>query len=397
MRFIVRAIALALTLIVVAFANVPPVEAQSTAPFEINAILSTTGYLAFVGQGEARSLQVLAGIINKNGGIKGRPVKFNILDMQSSPQTALQIANDLVTKRVAAFIGPDTTGSCNAVQPIAAGGGPVAYCLSPGIIPPAHSYVFSAQVRGDDLLVDSIRYFKQRGWNRVALITTTDATGQAVTQAYQNALALPDFRNMQSVALEHFNGTDLTANAQIARIKAAGPQVLIAWAAGTPFGTLLRNIHDEALDLPVLSAAINANAVQLKQYSGFLPALLLFPSNEGTVLGDTPPGPARDAQNIYFGAYRDAGFKPEGIDAIPWDAATLLVSAYRQLGTDATPAQIRDWILGQRNWPGVYGTYNFTDGSQRGLGEMNALMFAWDPVKSELVVVSKPGGFPLTK
>jgi hypothetical protein len=84
--------------------------------------------------------------------------------------------------------------------------------------------------------------------------------------------------------------------------------------------------------------------------------------------------------------------KPEAVDAIPWDAATLIVDAYRKFGTDATSTQIRDWILAQSNWPGVYGIYNFTNGSQRGINDSNALIFVWDATKSAPVIASKAGG-----
>jgi branched-chain amino acid transport system substrate-binding protein len=86
-----------------------------------------------------------------------------------------------------------------------------------------------------------MRFFKAHGWTRVAMITTTDANGQDLTQGYGELLALPEFRTMQSFALEHFNETDRTVDAQIARIKAAAPQALIAWVAGTP---VTHAIHD---------------------------------------------------------------------------------------------------------------------------------------------------------
>jgi len=393
MRLITRGLLFAVLCSALVGTTFVPVDSQTATPIEIPAILSTTGYLAFVGKGEARSLQVLEGVINKSGGINGRPVKFNILDGQSSPQIGLQIANDLIAKKVPAFIGPDTTAGCKAVAPIVEKSGPVMYCLSPGIAPAQGSYVFSAQVNTHALLVDVMRFFKAHGWNRVALLTTTDANGQDITQGYGNTLALPEFATMQSVALEHFAGGDLTVDAQMSRIKAAAPQALIAWAAGTPFGTVAHGFHDSGMNVPVLTIAINANPAQLKEYGAFLPAPLYFPSNEGTVLGDTPPGAARTAQNLFFGAYKAAGFTPEAIDAIPWDAGMLLAGAYRKAGPNSTSTQIRDWILAQNNWGGVFGDYNFTDGSQRGIGDRNALIFVWDPAKNAMVAVSKAGGF----
>jgi branched-chain amino acid transport system substrate-binding protein len=393
MRSIWNAVLLALAGLVMIGMDVGPAQGQQPAPVEIPAILSLTGYLAFVGKGESQGLEVLQGVINKAGGINGRPVKFTILDSQSNPQVALQLANELIAKKAPVFIGPDGTATCKALYPLVEKSGPVMYCLSPGLTPSPNSYAFSAQVNTHAILINAMRFLKDHGWNRVALLTTTDANGQDITQGYAETLALPEFRAIQSVAAEHFSGGDLTVDAQIARIKAASPQALIAWVAGTPFGTAARSIHDSGLSVPVITISINANPVQLKNYGANVPGALYIPSNEGTVVGDTPPGPARNAQNIFFGAYKEEGLKPEAIDSIAWDAAMLITGAYRKLGPDASATGIRDWILSQNNWAGVYGIYNFTDGSQRGIGDKNALVFRWDPAKEALVPVSRPGGY----
>ena len=79
MRFGLRALAVACVIAIAGFAYSPPILAQSKEPFEIDALLSMTGYFAFVGQGEARSLHVLETAVNKSGGIKGRPLKFEFL------------------------------------------------------------------------------------------------------------------------------------------------------------------------------------------------------------------------------------------------------------------------------------------------------------------------------
>jgi hypothetical protein len=62
-----------------------------------------------------------------------------------------------------------------------------------------------------------------------------------------------------------------------------------------------------------------------------------------------------------------------------------LLSSGRATGSDANSTQIRDWILSQKRWAGIFGVYNFTDGSQRGLGELNVLMFRYDPTKPEFL------------
>jgi hypothetical protein len=77
---ILAAIALLASLAVVA-----PVAAQSTSPYELNAILPLTGNLAFVGQQEQKAIAALATFTNAHGGIHGRPLHVVFMDDTNQP------------------------------------------------------------------------------------------------------------------------------------------------------------------------------------------------------------------------------------------------------------------------------------------------------------------------
>jgi len=241
--------------------------AHADTPYEINVLISTTGPAAFLGKEEAQDLQFIEQLTNQSGGIKGRPLKFVMLDDESNPQTAVQLTNQIIAKNVPAFLGPVLTSPCNAVMPIVAKSGPVDYCLSPGIDPDPRSYVFSAGVSSNGLRAVMVRYFRLRNWKRIAIITSTDATGQSLDRAFKRAKELPENKDVTYVDWEHFNLTDITVAAQIQRIKAANPQVLIAWTSGTAFVTLLRGIRDAGLDIPVGGGNANMIYAQMAQTS----------------------------------------------------------------------------------------------------------------------------------
>jgi len=97
-----------------------------------------------------------------NWGIQGRPLKFVLSDTQTNPQVALQLVNGLIAKHVAVFIDGGPAGVCSASIPVVLNSGPLDYCLSPGVHPPAGSYVLSSSVSTEDLAKTLVRFFRTR-------------------------------------------------------------------------------------------------------------------------------------------------------------------------------------------------------------------------------------------
>jgi branched-chain amino acid transport system substrate-binding protein len=103
----------------------------------------------------------------------------------------------------------------------------------------------------------------------------------------------------------------------------------------------------------------------------------------------------RDAQLIYYKAFKTLGARPDFVSNLAWDPAMLLVSGLRAIGPAATAAQLRDYLIHLHSYAGVNGIYDFRDGSQRGIGAGAANVQRWDPKLTDFIAVSKPGGYPL--
>jgi branched-chain amino acid transport system substrate-binding protein len=266
-------------------------------------------------------------------------------------------------------------------------------CYSPAIHPPAGSYQYSASISTGDLAVMAVRYFRLKGWRNVALLTTTDATGQDFDRQMTAAMALKENAGVKLVAHEHYGPTDVSLAAQVSRIKAATPAAMIIWATGAPFPNALHAVHDGGLEIPVLTGSGNMSTPVLESVTAFLPATLLFAGNRNMVLEGTLPGPVKDAQIKYFAAFKALGQKPEFGNAVVWDATMIAVEALRKLGPDATAEQIHDYIGSLHSWPGTLGIYDFRDGSQRGIGSLGGLVLKWEPAKKDYTAVSRAGGY----
>jgi branched-chain amino acid transport system substrate-binding protein len=367
-------------------------RADAPAPITIPVILSLTGSGAFVGRDDQTAIQLLEKRTNAAGGIGGRPVAFDFLDDASNPQTAVQLVNGVVASKVPVFLGPSLTQQCAAVAPIVRENGPADYCLSPGLNPPAAGWIWSSSVSLRDNAVALLRYFRTRGLTKLAILSSTDATGQEIDRDYDYARSLPENAGIAFVAREHFNLSDVSVTAQIARIKAAAPQALLTWTVGPAFGTELHGIADVGLDVPVLASNGDMVHAQLQQYKALMPKELIFSAVLVNAHDNLGNGPIKAAQAVYLAAFRAAGVRPDFPHTLGWDPALIVLEAERKLGPAASAQQFRDFINTLHGFAGINGIYDFRDGLQHGVGINAIVMVRYDPATDDFIPISARGG-----
>jgi branched-chain amino acid transport system substrate-binding protein len=364
--------------------------------YPIHVIVSLTGTGAFIGQGERRTLELLQSSLNTHGGIGGRPVGFVFHDDETSPQVAVQLVTELVSENVNAFLGPSLIAECNAAAPLVQRG-PVMYCFSPSSHPPPGSFVFSSGVSTVDLFGTLIRYFRLKGWSRLGLLSSTDASGQDADKGFSDVLAWPENRTVKIAEHSHFNLNDLSVAAQIETMRSAKPDVLLAWTTGTAVATIFKAIIQAGYEVPVATSAGNQSNAQMAQFASVVPKQLYIPTSTYLAhdgLYKLDPRVEAEQQEMDR-ALAAANAIPDQHTAAAWDPAAILVAALRKLGTGATPEQIRQSIAGLEDYAGIDGLYNFKKVPQRGLDQNDAVVTLWQADERRWVWRSEPGGTPL--
>jgi branched-chain amino acid transport system substrate-binding protein len=370
-------------------------NAAGPEPYTIYAIIPLSGSAAYTGGQAQNALKAYEGVANASGGINRQPVHFEVLDDQSKPQTVVELFNQVVAKHVPVVIGMDSQSECNALQTLSANG-PVVYCFTPGVAPPP-GYLFAA---GADITHTEhafMKYVHDSGAKRLALLVETDATGQRSDKVLPVTLAKPDLAGIDVVAHEHFDPQSISVAAQIARIKAADPQILWVSATGTPFQTVLRGAIDAGLNVPILTSAANMDVKILAPFAAGLPSLVGFNAPPSWDVEAAERGPLKTVVAEYRAAYKQAGYQLYPNDQYSWDPASIVVYALRKLGTNATAQQLHDFIEHLNGFPGLGGVYDFRSGNQHGLGDDAVIIVAYDRVHQTFDAVSKPGGSPLAK
>ena len=79
-------------------AAIAPTSTLPAEPYTIHGVSPLSGWAAFVGGGEKLGIDALSELVNKEGGINGRPVRVEIQDDQSSPQVAVQLLNEIMAR-----------------------------------------------------------------------------------------------------------------------------------------------------------------------------------------------------------------------------------------------------------------------------------------------------------
>lgn len=372
-------------------AGIAPAGAADEGTQDLPVMLSVTGGAAFIGKQSLQSVQLVTDIVNAQGGIRGKKLHIVLQDTTTSPSTAVQLLNGLISQHVQATFGPTFTAECSALAPLITNG-PIVSCFSPGVHPPAGSYMFSGGVGSDSMALSIANYFRGRGWTKVAIISSTDASGQDFAENFDKVMDLPVNSGLHFVAKEHFATTDISTTAQIARIKAANPQVVITWTAGTGLGVVLQSVHEVGLDVPIMAGNANMVHAQLDGYAAFVPKTLLFPGILGITNVASSPAAVKAAESQFNSAYAKTGAKPDLPGALSWIPTKLLLDAYAAIGWNATADQLRAWIVSQHNWAGVNGIYDFAKFPQRGIGPDSCIITQWNPTSHEFTAVSGPAG-----
>jgi branched-chain amino acid transport system substrate-binding protein len=371
--------------------------ARAADPYDITVVAPLTGGASFVGLGQKDTLEALAAYTNKNGGIQGRDLHFTFRDDQSTPQVAVQLATEAIAAHPAIIMGSSLVGMCLAMAPLMQDG-PVHYCLSPAIHPQPGSNTFSASADSVDQVAAVMRYYRMKGWTKLAVLNTTDASGQDGDRSIDAVLNMPENKGvMTKVIHEHFNPPDISVAAQIERIKGSGAQALIAWSTGAPAATVFKGMIQAGLDIPVAPTSGNQTFASMAQWESFLPKQLilasaLYPEHDGILQLD----PAMEkAQHAMYAILKERNLKADNMVATSWDAGLIVVAGLRKLGPGATAAQLKDFISNLTGFDGVDGVYDFKKFPQRGLGPEASTVTTYDAKSKAWVWLSKPGGEPL--
>lgn len=280
--------------------------------------------------------------VNASGGINGRKLEIVAEDDGCSPKQSVGVATKLASERsVVAVLGLTCSSAAVAVRDAVApttplpfmsfsSGGYTSSSSQLGGLKPNFFFVApSVHAQGGALVNFAMNVLKPQ---RVAFIGQTDVYGKEGRQGVDAMLAQYGQKIVADETLES-RGTDATA--QILKLKAADPDVVIAFLYQVPAQILLRQAEDLGLKATIVtSASVTDSSIYrslpqsaLTHYFGSMLAR--------DVLDGSRMKPMMDEMRA---KYPDVTFNPLVVSGV--GAAETLVEAIRSLGKDVTPEKL---------------------------------------------------------
>ena len=201
------------------------------AQIRIGVTLSSTGPASSLGIPEKNTIALLPKVSG------GRTIEYIVLDDASDTSTAVVNARKLISEsRVDAIIGSTTTPNTLAmIDVIAEGETPtISLASSARIIEPMtpkKAWMFKTPQTDTMMVLAILEHAAKRGMKTMGYIGFNDALGEAFYAEFEK---FADARRIRIVASERYAPRDTSVTAQVLKLMAANPDMVVIGASGTP-------------------------------------------------------------------------------------------------------------------------------------------------------------------
>ncbi len=340
-------------------------HARAADPYKIGVMHSFSGYLAAMGATSRDGFLAAVDVINKRGGINGRPLLAVVENDESDPAKGVPAAMRLMmSEKVAALVGPVRSDTSEALGPLVQKQEVVEMTCS-FLLPKVAGYTFVTVPPPDEEARVMVATLKKKGAKSLAIMHAIDiynvTSAKLLTEEAEKA-------GIKVVANESYNSaTDRNFIPQLTKFKAADPDWLAVLGGGAPVPLILKQKDEAGLKSTVIGnlAFTTAGIASLVDIAGHNIEGAYFTTLPVTLWESLPSDdPRRKAIDEFREAFK-AKFNSYPIMAQWWtaqnyDIAFLLAEAIKKAGANPSGAALRSAIEGIKDFHGVAATYSFS-------------------------------------
>lgn len=355
----------------------PAMAQQGDIKIGYNADQSASG-AAELGLSGLYGFQAAIEDINAAGGVLGRKLVGVVRDDAASPPKSIQNMNELIdNEKVAAVVGPTNSGNALAwlhipqqkkvpvISHVA-----TATDITARYAKDAQNYIFRvSMVDREQLALLSAYAVKASKDKKIGIIADTTGYGQAATKDLQEILTL---HGLTPVGIEKFGPKDTDMTSQLAKLKAAGADMIISGSLADATAQVLKSMEKMDYYPGLLSTwgSINSPLINIAG-----PKLA-----EKTIFAASTTEDANDkAKALHKRLVAKHPNMPAFVSAAQgYDAVMLIAAAIKQANaTDGEKVQQALENLG--SVPGIIKTYNkpFSKAQHEALGVADFHLAQW--------------------
>jgi branched-chain amino acid transport system substrate-binding protein len=341
-----------------------PVSAQqklSGPPVTIGAILSITGPYAPLGEPERNGITIAVADVNASGGINGHPLQVQILDDESKPDLAEQLATQLIGQNVAAIVGGSLSPASEAIARAANDAKILQIYLTPTVTiwqtkDGVRKYTFEATPQNKLETVKLFAFMKNTLHTQKLAVVHDDLLYG--TQGAQVAADQAKADGVNIVDDEAFSVTATDVTPQLQKVRAAGADTILIYTGSPTSGILVRQVRQYGMTAHLIGTtgivSDNFLKVTAKDGDGVYADMDLDRTYPNAV------------QKKLLSAYRAAyNAGANNFASFAWDAVHLVAYALRTAkSTDGD--KLVDALENMKPYDGTTGTFKFTASDHNG-------------------------------
>jgi len=337
--------------------------ARAQSEFKVGFVLSQIGANAELAKTWLDGAEIGIIMANEAGGIGGQKARLIACDAQGQEPQAVICAKKLINDdQVNLMIGATGTPQTLAIIPTVESAGVPLFGMGAGLViwEPVRKWVFKSFPANDDQIPAEITYAKKKGWNRLALLTDNTAFGKDTASTTHNAIKA---NGLDLVAEEYYAPSDTDVTAQVTRVRAANPDMVLNLAGGIPTGIL---VAKKALQLGMKTPLMQGMNFVIDSYPPMMPQAMGQSYFAGSkLMVDLPPSDPLYANITAFrkkyAEVRGASAKPTGNTITVPDILLMVAKVTQGMGTKALDKEaLRSAIENVKDFPGLQGIWNLS-------------------------------------
>ncbi len=285
-------------------ATAEPTEAPKEA-YKVGAVFAVTGGASNLGDPEKKTVEMMEEQINALGGVNGHPLEVIVYDTATDETQCVTMATRLIEQdEVLAIIGPTTSGESMAIiDTVTTAEIPLVSCAAAlSIVSPVEDryWVFKTPQTEVEAVNEIYAYMQEKGITKVAIITNTNAFGEAGKTYLESDAA--DY-GITIVANQLFNPEDVDMTAQLTSIKGTDAEAVVCWSTDKESAVVADNMMTLQMEIPLFCSHGVANPNFITQ-AGVAANGVKFPAGKLLILDIVPDtDPQKSILTQYTAAY----------------------------------------------------------------------------------------------